>query len=298
VVQQLQGLLPLLQVQAPQRVLHVGFGSGGTCWAVSCQPVKRIDVVEISPEVLAAADRYFAGINHHVLADPRVHVIINDGRNYLLATDTKYDAILSDSIHPVYAGNGSLYTLEYFRLCRRHLKPGGVVSMWLPLYSLDSDSFLRILSAFHQVFPHTVIWHDSTTANEFTVVTGQVEPGPIRLRWSALSDPRLQASLRVAGIHGPADLAMDLLVGPQRMPFLIADVPPHIDDLPYVEYTAGRVLGREQTWLANLGLLVGLRSMAPHFADLPVPWAEVEAQRDLRLRDQMRLVRRRAAASQ
>ena len=233
-----------------------------------------------------------------MLADPRVHVIINDGRNYLLATDTKYDAILSDSIHPVYAGNGSLYTLEYFRLCRRHLKPGGVVSMWLPLYSLDSDSFLRILSAFHQVFPHTVIWHDSTTANEFTVVTGQVEPGPIRLRWSALSDPRLQASLRVAGIHGPADLAMDLLVGPQRMPFLIADVPPHIDDLPYVEYTAGRVLGREQTWLANLGLLVGLRSMAPHFADLPVPWAEVEAQRDLRLRDQMRLVRRRAAASQ
>jgi spermidine synthase len=296
VIQQLQGLLPLLQVQAPQTVLHVGFGSGGTCWAVSCQPVKRIDVVEISPEVLAAADRYFANINHHVLADPRVHVIINDGRNYLMATDAKYDAILSDSIHPVYAGNGSLYTLEYFRLCRRHLNPGGVASMWLPLYSLDNDSFLRILSAFHQVFPHTVIWHDVTTANEFTIVTGQVEQGPVRIRWSALSDPRLQESLRIAGIRGPADLAMDLLVGPRSFPFLVGEVPPHIDDLPFVEYMSGRDMNRELSWSANLSLLVALRSRSQPFANLPVPWSEVVAGRDPRLHDQMRLARRRATA--
>ena len=37
---------------------------------------------------------------------------------------------------------------EPLELCRRHLNPGGVVSMWLPLYSLDSDSFVRIVKAF------------------------------------------------------------------------------------------------------------------------------------------------------
>ena len=196
VVQQLQGNLPLLQVTAPRRVLHIGFGSGGTCWAVSRYPVERIDVVEISPEVLAASNRWFADVNRGVLGDPRVHIVVNDGRNYLLATEARYDAILSDSIHPLYAGNSTLYTREYFQLCRDHLEPGGVVSMWLPLYSLDSGSYLRILRAFHEVFPHTVVWYDVTTVNENTVVTGQVEPGPISIDWRRFLDPRVAALAR------------------------------------------------------------------------------------------------------
>ncbi|MFV2073973.1 MAG: fused MFS/spermidine synthase, partial [Thermoanaerobaculales bacterium] len=161
-VQQLQGNLPLLEAPATDRVLHVGFGSGGTCWAVARYPVERIDVVEISPEVLRASDTHFVNINRGILADPRVHVIINDGRNYLLATDATYDAILSDSIHPLFAGNSTLYTREYFEMCREHLNPGGVVSMWLPLYSLDRGSYLRILRAFHEVFPRTAVWYDIT----------------------------------------------------------------------------------------------------------------------------------------
>ena len=127
-VQQLQGHLPLLQVDDPRSVLHVGFGSGGTCWAVARHPVESIDVVEISPRVLSASDHWFEFINHNVLSDPRVRTILNDGRNYLMATDRRYDVILSDSIHPVFAGNGTLYTLEYFEMCRRRLRPGGVVS--------------------------------------------------------------------------------------------------------------------------------------------------------------------------
>ena len=116
-VQQLQGNLPLLQTTNLGRVLHVGFGSGGTCWSVTRFPVDRVDVVEITPEVLEASDTYFADINHGVLDNPKVNVVINDGRNYLLATDATYDAILSDSIHPLYAGNSTLYTREYFEMC-------------------------------------------------------------------------------------------------------------------------------------------------------------------------------------
>jgi spermidine synthase len=112
----------------------------------------------------------FRDINHGVLHDPRVRVLLNDGRNVLLATREKYDAILSDSIHPVYAGNSTLYTKEYFELCRRHLEPGGVVSMWLPMYSLSEESYVAILRAFWEVFPDTAVWYDPVVLNEFTVV--------------------------------------------------------------------------------------------------------------------------------
>ncbi len=286
VVQQLQGNLPLLQVTAPRRVLHIGFGSGGTCWAVSRYPVERIDVVEISPEVLAASNRWFADVNRGVLGDPRVHIVVNDGRNYLLATEARYDAILSDSIHPLYAGNSTLYTREYFRLCRDHLEPGGVVSMWLPLYSLDSASYLRILRAFHEVFPHTVVWYDVTTVNENTVVTGQVAPGPVSIDWRRFLDSRVARSLAIGGIGTPDDLARDLLLAPDEVERVTRDVPPLIDDVPYVEYLAARLLSRSGTWEENLRMLAGAASRGPSpFAEgAAIDWPGAVRGRDARLR--------------
>ena len=285
VVQQLQGNLPLLQVTAPRRVLHIGFGSGGTCWAVSRYPVERIDVVEISPEVLAASNRWFADVNRGVLGDPRVRIVVNDGRNYLLATEARYDAILSDSIHPLYAGNSTLYTREYFQLCRDHLEPGGVVSMWLPLYSLDSGSYLRILSAFHEVFPHTVVWYDVTTVNENTVVTGQVAPGLISVDWRRFLDLRVAGSLAIGGISAPSDLATDLLLAPDAVERLTRDVPPLVDDVPYVEYMAARFLSRTGTWEQNLRLLASAasRGPSPFEEGTAVDWPAAVKRRDARL---------------
>ena len=48
-IQKLQGHLPLLIAPAARSVVHIGFGSGGTAWAVSRHPVDEVLVVEISP---------------------------------------------------------------------------------------------------------------------------------------------------------------------------------------------------------------------------------------------------------
>ncbi len=292
-VQQLQGNLPLLQLAQPRRVLHVGFGSGGTCWAVSRHPVTAIDVVEIAPEVLESAARWLGDINRGVLSDPRVRVVINDGRNFLLATDHRYDAILSDSIHPRHAGNSTLYTLEYFQLCRSRLEPGGVVSMWLPLYSLDTESYLRILSAFHRVFPRTAVWYDISTVNENTVVTGSAAPGPLRVDWPRMAEPAVAASLAAAGVGSPDDLAALLLLGPAEVARLVAGTPALIDDLPYVEYVSGRVLDRRRTWLANLDLLARAAARGPSpFSGGSVDWAAAVERRDDALRATLALLAR------
>ena len=154
-------------------MVHIGFGSGGTAYAVSRHPVSEIRIVEISPAVLAASDRFFGDINHGVLADPRVRVEINDGRNFLLATREIFDAVLSDSIHPRYAGNGSLYSEEYFELVAERLTPDGRGLDVAADVPLTSPNFAMILRAFHDVFPQTVVWYEPSALNAFTVVTGR-----------------------------------------------------------------------------------------------------------------------------
>jgi spermidine synthase len=267
-VQKLQGHLPLLISKDVRSVVHVGFGSGGTAWAVSRHPVTDVLVVEISPAVLAASDRYFRPINHGVLDDPRVHVEINDGRNFLLATPRVFDAVLSDSIHPRFAGNGSLYSLEYFRLLEKRLRPGGVASMWLPMYSLTPRNYAMIVAAFAKVFPHVQVWYEPSALNAFTVVTGSRTAtwSPQALS-AAFADARVGGELADIGIARPADL-LPLLIATERdlAPWL-ATVPPHDDDLPAVEYESGALLHRDLPWLGTFSRLLALRPVDP-----PAEW--------------------------
>lgn len=280
-VQMMQGHLPLLLGAGRTRsVVHIGFGSGGTAHAVAQHPVEQIRIVEISPAVLAASDRWFAGVNQGVLADPRVRVEINDGRNFLLATAERFDAVLSDSIHPRYAGNGALYSREYFELLASRLEPGGVASMWLPTYALTTANYLQILRAFRDVFPSTVVWYEPAALNSFTIVTGRRE----RELWdgaaaaAAMAEPRVAAALAALGIRGPADLALCYLVGPEELEPLLARVPPHVDDLPVVEYESGMLLERDRTWFETFSLLVARRPAEPP-AELLATLSEVEVAR-------------------
>ncbi|HEV2722304.1 MAG TPA: fused MFS/spermidine synthase [Thermoanaerobaculia bacterium] len=254
--QKLQGHIPLLLHPNPRRVLHIGFGSGGTAWAVSRHPVESITIAEISPEVLEVSNARLGAVNHGVLRDPRVHVEINDGRNFVLATPETFDVILSDSIHPRYAGNGSLYTQEYFELCRRRLADNGVISMWLPMYSLTTRNYLQIVRAFRNVFPNTTIWYVPNTPNAFTIVVGRLEPGPLPLaRMAARWTPPVARDLAEIGMRAPADLMSAFLLGPAEVERITRGVPPHVDDLPSVEYESGRVVDRDLTWLQTFSLL-------------------------------------------
>ena len=278
-IQKLQGHLPMLLGAGERSVVHVGFGSGGTAWAVSRHPVRDLLVVEISPAVLRASDRWFGDVNHGVLRDPRVRVELNDGRNFLLATPERFDAVLSDSIHPRYAGNGSLYSREYFALVRERLEPGGVASMWLPMYSLTPRNYAMILAAFASAFPHLQVWYEPSALNSFTVVTGTVEPST----WTreslarAFSDPRVASELRGLGLARPADLLPMLLVTEEELAPWLAAVPPHSDDLPAVEYESGALLDRDLPWLATFTRLLALRPDEPPaawVAALPPPERE------------------------
>ena len=267
-IQKLQAHLPLAFCKNPKRVLHIGFGSGDTAYSVSLHPVSEIRIVEISPEVIGTSARYFNAINHGVLSDGRVRLTINDGRNYILAASEQFDAILSDSIHPRYAGNGSLYTEDYFRLCRLRLAPGGVISMWLPMYSVRPDNFRAIVRAFHDVFPNVSVWYPHSVENPFTIVLATPQR---TVRWgdvrSSLSAAAVSADLAGVGEADPAELLSNLLLSPGDVERWVARTPPHTDDLPVVEYESGRTIASTGTWLATFTDLVSRRSRIQDFVE-------------------------------
>ncbi len=152
------GHLPMLLNKNPKDVLVVGTGSGMTLGATSVHPnVEHIILVEIEPKVIGVA-RTFEKYNHHVLDNPKLRIVFNDGRNFLMTTKNRFDVITADPIHPWFRGAGYLYTTEYFRLASGHLKQGGVICQWLPIYELTPADLKSVVKTFSENFRYTMLW--------------------------------------------------------------------------------------------------------------------------------------------
>jgi spermidine synthase len=197
----------------PESVLVVGFGAGVTAGTFVLHPsVKHITIAEIEPLIPPASTRYFNRENYNVLNDPRTSVHYDDARHFILTSKDKYDIITSDPIHPWVKGTATLYSKEYFEMCKRHLKPGGVVTQWVPLYESDIRTIQSELATFFSVFPHGTIWNSDASNQGYDVVlVGQAEPGPIDVdalaeRMRRPDHARVAASLAEVGILSPTDL--------------------------------------------------------------------------------------------
>ncbi len=156
-VVKLLGHLPFLLGASPRDVLVVGFGTGVTAATIaSHQGPGRIDCVEIAPGVREAA-KYFTEYNRGVALSPRINFISGDGRAFLAGTSRTYGMISADPTHPT-LGCAALYTLEYFRLCRKRLAPDGWLCQYLPLHGLTPEAFRAIVRTFREVFPRATVW--------------------------------------------------------------------------------------------------------------------------------------------
>jgi spermidine synthase len=178
-LQRMLGQLPGLLNPHPESVLIVGFGAGVTAGTFVVHPdVKSIHICEIEPVIPPQSDKYFGRENHHVLHDPRTQITYDDARHFVLTGNEKYDIITSDPIHPWVKGMASLYTTEYFELCKRHLKPGGFVTQWVPLYESSMEAARTEIATFFEAFPNGTIWGNVNTdgAGYDLVLMGQVEP--------------------------------------------------------------------------------------------------------------------------
>jgi len=151
--------IPLLLTENPKNVLVICFGTGLTAGAAGVYPgINLVDSVDISPGVFRAG-KFFKATNHNVVNNPKVKKIIQDGRQHLLTTSTSYDVITAEPPPPIHAGSVNLYTREYYELTKRALKPGGIVSQWIPLHSQAETHVYQNFRTFYESFPYVMAWY-------------------------------------------------------------------------------------------------------------------------------------------
>lgn len=180
-LQRMLGHIPALFHSRPQSVLVVGCGAGVTAGSFVLHPdVRRIVLCELEPLIPKVVAEHFGAENYHVVRDPRVQIVYDDARHYILTTREKFDIITSDPIHPWVKGAATLYTEEYFELCRRRLNPGGLVTQWVPFYESAPEVVKSEIATFFRVFPTASIWSNEEAGAGYDVVLlGQA--GPLRI---------------------------------------------------------------------------------------------------------------------
>ena len=198
--------------ETPRDVLVIGLGAGATAGAIAIAPgVERVTVVEIE-RLVPTLSGYFADYNYRVADNPKVHVKIDDGRHYLMTTDERFDVITTDLVDPWVKGTAALFTRELFESAKAHLKPGGVVTMFVQLYLSNEETVRSEIATFLDVFPHGIVWGNTIGGEGYDLVlTAQAEPQPIDVdRWQArLESPAyatVAESLREIGVGSTIDL--------------------------------------------------------------------------------------------
>ena len=232
--------IALLHLPEPRRVLSICFGVGNSLSSILQYPqVERVDAVELSPGVVDAAP-FFARTNRTPLADPRVHLAIQDGRNFLLTSTTTWDAIRLDPPELHTAGVVNLYTREFFELARAHLAPGGVFSIWVNVVMTPEEDVRLLARTIADVFPYVSVWQGPLGYS--WVFNGSVEPRPpdLTVLRRHFASPPVAADLDSIGIADPAAfLQYFVLAGPEVLEFAGAG-PIVTDDRTRLDFSVPR----------------------------------------------------------
>jgi spermidine synthase len=249
----LKGHLPLLLHENPNEVAVIGLGLGITLSATSRHPaVEKVQLIELSPEMVAAHN-YLKELTEDILNNPKINLLIDDGRNFLSMTDRKFDMITADPIHPRISGVGYLYTQEYYHKIKECLKPGGVVCQWMPMYHISPKSFNVAFRTFASVFDHAYFWY--VRGHGLLVATNGecIDYQQFSSRFDAAS---VSGDMNTIDIENGEQLLSYMLMGPKEIHAYLEKFNSeklNTDDNAYLEYfTPFEYLGNTKTIIEKL----------------------------------------------
>jgi spermidine synthase len=186
------GSLPIVVHPQPDDALMVAFGAGMSAGA-AIDLVNQFECAELNHDIFEEAT-YFKKENRDVIHNPKLNMVFNDGRNQLLLAPRKYSLIISDATNPLTFDSWTLYTKEFYELCRQKLKPGGVFCQWVPI-PLPGDAIKVILKTFKTVFPHTSFWVIYGSSQCMMLAT----PERLQIDYRELSE-KLPRVLKISGL--------------------------------------------------------------------------------------------------
>lgn len=244
------------------RALYLGLGTGATMGGALQIPHAAAEGVELVPEVLEFLPE-FSDINHDLARRPEAALVAADARRYLAAARGSYDLIVADLFHPGQDGASNLFSRDHFAAAREHLRPGGLMCQWLPLYQLDEASARAVVRAFLDVFPESRAFLGIYNAhNPALALVGRApDPAAQGLR---LSVPRLAADTKADVVFiDPRDLLASHILGPDELATWAGDARPNTDLDPQLAFRAARVAYADDPTVGPRNLAVLLERAAP-----------------------------------
>jgi spermidine synthase len=225
--------------RAPEDGLVVAFGMGTSFRSLHSWGIQAT-AVELVPSVVDLFPFYHVD-GPSLLASPRAHIVIDDGRRLLERSVDQYDVVIVDPPPPISsAGTSLLYSTEFYAIVKRRLRPGGIVQQWLYMGGADDEVITSVARALTESFPHVRVFRSFD------------EPG---MHFLASMSPIPQESAATLAARLPAAASQDLVEwGPFSEPdaqfgaILSSEIPmaeilgaaPHVrtlqDDWPVNEY--------------------------------------------------------------
>lgn len=223
-----RALVSLVVHPHPERVLVIGLSTGAWARILTGSPrVHELTAVEINPGYLEVIKKHreVAGL----LSDPRVHIVIDDGRRWLKRNpDKRFDLIVLNTTFYWRAYATNLLSREFMEQVRKHLRPGGIASF-------NSTSSGDVVATAHQVFPFVERRNNFVYGSDrdFSIAIGHAEHVLRELR---LDDKPVFSEVAFA----PGGIARDII----DMPFV-----PHANQ--YLDLTHNPMVITDQNLLTE-----------------------------------------------
>lgn len=252
----------LLHTDRRDAALVIGFGTGVSARTLYDAGFKRLDIVELSADIVRLAERHFNKVNGLVNRQRGVVTHTTDGRNFLMLQDRKYDVISMEISSIWFAGAASLYSREFYKLAKRRMHEGGVLQQWMQLHHHTPIDILYIVGSLRSEFRH--VWLYALGGQGVLVATNDAGHGPQAAYAAKLdAEPRLAPLLAIVG-YSAAQLRDAILLKPEEIDALLSSFPGipmnrwvSTDDNLVLEYSTpkGNALDTTRSMEINLGWL-------------------------------------------
>ena len=140
-------------------ILVIGAGDGGVVRELTrYDRVKRIDLVEMDPQVVEACREFLPG-NACRMDDRRVHIFFENALRFIRRCEQEYDLIIVDSTDPFGPSEG-LFTKEFYGSCYNALKEDGIMvnQQGSPFYAHDAEAMKRSHKRIVDTFPISKVY--------------------------------------------------------------------------------------------------------------------------------------------
>lgn len=236
------GLIATVLHPHPAQSLVVGLGTGSTAgWMAAVPSVENVDVFELEPAIVHVA-KDCAPMNHHALENPKLHVIIGDARELLMATHKKYDVIVSEPSNPYRAGIASMFTREYYQAAAGRLNPDGIFGQWMQAYEVDDDTVETVYATLGSVFPNVETWQTQSGDLLLIGTAGPRSYNSAELRERIASEPFKTALVQAWHVNDFGGFLAHFVAGPKFTQKVrqMRNVPLNTDDRTVLEYAFAR----------------------------------------------------------